>query len=307
MLYRLLLKWITKFDNNYKYCFAYWCARLYYFFERLNPVLPPPSSRPVNIMNLHFSNPVGLAAGFDKNGSLLKNINNSGFGFIEIGTININSEIESDENINSVITNLEQSKYYSTDRPITGINLGSLNNNLDQYTVNDYIKGMDTFWHLSDYMVINLSRPGSAMRSEENNNKEIDILLDQIKREHIILCKKFGTHVPIIIKVAIEYQNRTTLPETLIMACKLDFDGLLIAFENWPSTAEVISIVKEVVLLTNDLPLIVVGGIKNSADALQILKAGASLIQCHTLLVEQGPTEMKKMIHKLTLSAKEDI
>jgi dihydroorotate dehydrogenase len=304
MIYRILLKWIKRLDNSYKYCFSYWWTRIYYFLDHFNPISPPLLSRPVNSLNLHFSNPVGLAAGFDRNGSLLKNINSSGFGFIEVGTININSEIESDKNINSIIRNLEQSKYNLIDRPLIGVSLGSLKNKIDQYTVNDYIKGMDLFWNLSDYIVINLSRPGSAMRSEENKKKELHIILDWIKREHIILCKRFGTNVPIIIKVAIEYKRRKSLPETLVMACELDFDGLLIAFENWPSTTEVISTLNEIVLLTDNLPLIVVGGIKTENDAIKILNAGAKLVQCHSLLVEQGPIEMKKMIRKLILIEK---
>jgi dihydroorotate dehydrogenase len=303
-MYQLLLKFIKRIDNNHKFCFAYWWTRCVYFLERFNPLTPPLLSRPVNIMNLHFSNPVGLAAGFDRNGSLLKNINSSGFSFIEIGTVNVNSDIDTDKKLTTVVNNLQHLKDHTINHPLIGISLGSLRNNIDKHTVADYIKGLDTFWHYSDYIVINLSRPGSAMRSEENKNKELRILLEWIKHEHIMSCKKHSSYVPIIIKIAIEYKNKTKLPEILIIASELEFDGLLIAFENWPSSDEVITTVSKIYSLTNELPLIIVGGIKTAYDALKILNAGAKLVQCHSLLVEQGPIEMKKMIRKLTLIEK---
>lgn len=128
----------------------------------------------------------------------------------------------------------------------------------------------------------------------------------KIKQRHTELCKKYSNHVPIIIKVAIEYETRKTLPQTLTIACELEFDGLLIAFENWPSTVDVVATVCEISTLTRQLPLIVVGGIKTADDALQILNAGAKLVQCYTLLVDQGPAGMRKMIRKLTLLAKEN-
>ncbi len=303
MIYRSLLSVIKLIDNNLKYRFAYWWVRVYCFLNRFNPVTPPLPSHPVNVMNLNFPNPVGLAAGFDRDGKLANRLNTAGFGFIEIGTINVNSEIESDDELENIVLNLE----YSRNQALHGISLGSLRNTIDEHTVADYIQGMEIVWTYSDYIVINLSRPGSSMRSDENNKAELRMLLEKIKQEHTELSEKHRNHVPIIIKVAIDYETRKTLPETLIIAYELEFDGLLIAFENWPSSDDVITAVREISALTNQLPLIVVGGIKTANDALQILNAGAKLVQCYTFLVEQGPTEMKKMIRKLTLLAKEDI
>ena len=164
---------------------------------------------------------------------------------------------------------------------------------------------MEILWHHAHYIVINLSRPGSSMRSEVNNNAKLRYLLEKIKQGQTQLSKKHNNHVPIMIKVAIEYENKNTLPETLIIANQLEFDGLLIAFEHWPSTVDVVATVGEISTLMNQRPLIIVGGIKTEDDVLQILKAGASLVQCYSLLVDQGQAEMKKMIRKLTLLAKE--
>ena len=255
-------------------------------------------------MNLHFPNPVGLAAGYDRDGKLINSLNSAGFGFIEVGTINVNSEIESDDELDHIAQNLVNSKNQPINQALLGISLGSLRDEIDEHTVADYLQGMEIFWHYSDYIVINLSRPGSTLRSEANNNAELCNLLEKIKQGHTELCKKYNIHVPIIIKVAIEYENKNTLPDTLVIANELKFDGLLIAFENWPSPVDIAATVREISALTNQLPLIVVGGIKTADDALQILNAGANLVQCYTFLVDQGPAEMKKMIRKLTRLAK---
>lgn len=307
MIYRSLLRFVKCFNNNLKYCFAYWWVRAICILSRINPVTPPMPLYPVDIMGLHFPNPVGLAAGFDRNGKLVNSFNSAGFGFMEIGTININSEIDSDDSLKNILGNLQSQNKQSTNQQLAGISLGSLRNSLDDHTVTDYLLGMEIFWHHADYIVINLSRPGSSMRSEIDNNAGLRTLLEKVKQRHTELCEKYSSHVPVIIKVAIEYENRKTLPEILIIAYELEFDGLLIAFENWPSSSDVIATVREISTLTNQLPLIVVGGIKTANDVLQILKAGANLVQCYTLLVVQGPAEMKKMIRKLTLLAKENL
>lgn len=263
------------------------------------------TSYPINIMNLHFPNPVGLAAGYDRDGKLINSLNSAGFGFIEVGTINVNSEIESDDELDHIAQNLEHAKNQSTNQALLGVSLGSLRDEIDEHTVADYLKGMEIYWHHSDYIVINLSKPGSSIRSGANNIAKLFNLLDKIKQGHTELCKKHNSHVPIIIKVAIEYENKNTLPSTLVFANEQKFDGLLIAFENWPSSVYVITTVREISALIKELPLIIVGGIKTADDALQILNAGASLVQCYSLLVDRGPAEMKKMIDKLTQLIKE--
>ena len=261
----------------------------------------PLPSCPVNIMDLHFPNPVGLAAGFDRDGSQINSLSSIGFGFLEIGTINVNSETDTNDEQENIIRNLEQSRNQSENNTLIGVSLGSLRNYIDDHTVADYLHGMEKYWGLSDYIVINLSRPGSSMRSETNKNSALHRLLEKIKQRHTELCQKHNNHVPIVIKVAIEYNNRKRLPETLNMAHKLEFDGFLIAFENWPSSSDVVATVRKISTLINQRLLIVVGGIKTADGVLQILNAGANLVQCYTLLVDRGPAEMKKIISKCKL------
>ena len=263
------------------------------------------TSFPVEVMNLHFPNPVGLAAGFDRDGKMINRLNLAGFGFIEVGTINVNSELESNKELENIVRNLEHAKEQSTNQALIGLSLGSSRNEIDDHTVADYLQGMEIFWHHADYIVINLSRPGSSMRSEANNYAELRYLLEKIKQRHTQLCNKHNNHVPIITKVAIEYENKNISLESLTIANQLEFDGLLIAYEHWPSTADVVASVSEMSVLTSQRPLIIVGGIKSADNALKLIKAGASLVQCYSLFADQGSAGMKNMINKLSLLAKE--
>jgi len=305
MIYRLLLTVIKWIDNDLVYCFAYWWVRFYCFLK--NFILPVAflPSHPVDTMDLHFHNPVGLAAGFDRDGKLVPNLGVTGFGFVEIGTINIDSQNETGDELAEIIRDLRYSNRQSESQPLLGVSLGSLKNITDKHIAADYLHGMKTYWHCSDYLVINLSRTNSSVRSEKYNNIELRNLLKIIKQGHIELCAINGKHVPAIVKVAIECENRKKLPETLTITHELEFDGLLVAFENWTLFDDVVDTVRKISALTNQLPLIAVGGIKSADDVLKILNAGANLVQCYTLLVEQGPKEIENLIRKLPLPVRE--
>ncbi|NOG59951.1 MAG: hypothetical protein HND53_05570 [Proteobacteria bacterium] len=248
-------------------------------------------------MNIDFPNPVGLAAGFDRDGELLSSFIPAGFGFIEIGTVNVNSTCNEGESLKKIINNIQHSKSSSENKTVIGVSLGSLRDTIDDNTVADYITGMELFWNCSDYLVINLSRPGSSMRDKSTINSELHLLLNKVKQSHSELCTRHGTYRPVIVKIAIEYKKSSlSLPETLTIALELQFDGLLLAFENWPSSDDIVTALGKVLLLTNKLPLIVVGGIKTASDVSKILSAGAVLVQCYTLFVDKTPEEINKTI-----------
>ena len=101
-------------------------------------------------MGLQFPNPVGLAAGFDCDGKLARRLNTAGFGFIEIGTININSGIDSDNISTTLIHNIRCSNIKSKNQPILGVSIGSLRDKIDDHTVTDYLQGMEIVWHYAD-------------------------------------------------------------------------------------------------------------------------------------------------------------
>jgi dihydroorotate dehydrogenase len=300
MIYRLLLNLTRLINTNLKYKFAYWWVCVFSYLNRFNPVLHSLPSCPVKTMDLNFPNPVGLAAGFDRDGKLARDLVSTGFGFVEIGTINVNSEKDSDNELINIVRNLQRPGSQSADQPLLGISLGSLRDTLDEQTVADYLMGMKTLWQYSDYLVINLSRPGSSTRSAGSNKNAFSDLLEKIKQGHSDFVSRYGNRVPIIIKVAIDYQDRETLPDTLTIARELGFDGVLAAFEHWPSRDDVIVSVHEISASIQPLPLIAVGGIQTVDDVCKILEAGASLVQLYHGLVLQGPLQIRRMISQLS-------
>ncbi len=257
---------------------------------------PPTGS--INIMNLRFPSPVGLAAGFDRDGKLITALNPVGFGFIEIGTININSEMAPDDPVNPIIQNIKTARNNSSNKALIGVSLGSKRDRIDKHTVNDYLQGMRLFWDYSDYIVVNLRGPANPALSVAPKNTGLGNLLGQIKSSSTALGKDQDHPVPVLIKTTITRERVNVLPEALIRACELEFDGLLVAFENGSSTNDVIEVMHEISLLAPRLPLIIVGGIKTAQNAFEILNAGARLVQCYTLLAEQGPVYTKKMIQE---------
>ncbi len=266
------------------------------------PIKFPLPLNPVDVMGLHFPNPIGLAAGFDRNGNLLCCSEPLGFGFIEIGTINVDSQKEADNKIINIKKNLGKDSRQYKDRSRQqqwGVNLGSLRNTVDEQTISDYTKGMQLFWKDADYFVINLSRPGSPARRLNPDMKDLDELLQNIKQQHRKLTTNKVKQVPVVIKIAVDYINNEQITNVLLLAKDRGFDGAIIAFEGWLNINEVCERVRAFTATIDSFLFIVVGGIRSATDAKQILKAGASLVQIYTGLVQEGPLRTRKMIINL--------
>ncbi|RLA01944.1 MAG: hypothetical protein DRQ42_01940 [Gammaproteobacteria bacterium] len=301
MLYRLLLKVLTSSSNGSIYKYA---PLVNYFFCKLcrfSPRKLPLPLFPKNLMGLSFANPVGLAAGFDRNGKLLPYSEMIGCGFIEIGTINVDATKESDNEVMTAIQNLNKAAKYdqsSNRQQRWGINLGSLRNTLDEQTAADYNKGMDLFWHHADYLVINLSRPESDARSLDPDMNSLDTFLTNIKYHHSTLTSYHG-HVPMVAKIAVDHVHNEHIIAILLLLRDHGFDGVILAFENWPDMKPMSEYLCRLKTETDCFPLIVVGGIRSTEDIQQLMAAGASLVQIYTSLAQQGPLQTRKMISRL--------
>jgi len=307
MIYRSITRLISYLDRRLIYKFAYWHARVFSLICRWTAVPLQLPSYPLEVMGLHFPNPVGLAAGFDRDGSLFPGIACAGFGFVEIGTINSDSEKDPDEELTAIARSLQQAGIrslpadQSVARPLIGISMGSMRDQPDERSVADFLKGMAALWRHADYLVVNLSRPGSLARTMVTDNRELPGLLKEIKQAHTVLTVNSGRKVPLIIKLAIDYrQENIALPDAITVAGELGFDGVLAAFEKWPCRASVNQCVRELSATISPLSLIAVGGIRSAEDARQTIEAGAALVQLFTTLTEQGPLQTRRMITRLT-------
>lgn len=302
MFYQLTLKLLTNKKNGSIHRFAQSLIFLFCQLERLYPFKRSQPISPVDLMGLSFSNPVGLAAGFDRTGKFLPYSEFIGFGFVELGTLNIDATKALD---NSVTTTIQNLKKASTEKQSAkhpqqwGINLGSLRNTLDEQTVEDYTRGMNLFWTYTDYLVINLSRPESDARALKPDMYGLEQFITNIKLNHQTLNVEHNKYVPIVAKIAIDYHQNEATSEIIKLLKQRSFDGVILAFENWPDIHQISEYIRRLKTIHDDFPLIVVGGIRSTQDGQQLIAAGASLVQVYTTLVQQGPLQTRQMIAKM--------
>lgn len=299
MIYRLVIKLLGSTNRPLMYKFAYLYNYLFCKWYRFLPVKRSLAVSPVDVMGLSFANPIGLAAGFDREGKFLCYSAVTRLGFIEIGTINIDANHDV-SNLTQHLANADRYFNNSDKQQLWGVNLGSLSNELDAKTIVDYSKGMALFWHYADYLVINLSRPESPARKSNPDIEGLTSFLTAIKQQHTQLTTDNNNLVPVVVKVAIDYRHNEHTITLLSLVRDLGFDGVIIAFENWPDITKVSDFLCVLKAAIGSFPLLVVGGIRSLEDAQQVLAAGASLVQIYTSLVQQGSLAIRKMIFGLS-------
>ena len=302
MIYRAMTAPLARISRGLPYAVAYLYTRLISLVRRVMPGILPLPIRPVAVMGLSFPNPVGLAAGFDRTGRLSRDIAAAGLGFIEVGTVNANASLLRDPALRRCVRNLRRfhdrrgDGAAATPRPLVGISLGSLRDPEDELAILDIQLGMTALWRYVDYLVINLSRPGSPLRSSAAGRTEVFNLLQGVKQRYDALLQASDRHVPIVIKVLIEPRAEgCALPVAALIARELNFDGVLAAFEQWPERGTVEQCIAVVAERIRPLPLIAVGGIRTAADARRALTAGAALVQIYTALVRKGPLGVRRI------------
>lgn len=282
--------------------------------------------QPSHVMGLDFPNPVGLAAGLDKNGAYLDALASLGFGFIEIGTVTprpqpgnpkprlyrippaqaiINRMGFNNEGVDKLVQNVLQSNY----RGILGINIGkNFDTPLAQAT-EDYLIGLRKVYMHASYVTINISSPNTSQLRQLQNSTELESLLSALKTEQARLSDQYGSYTPLAIKIAPDLDaSQLEVIASLLLKYKMDAviatnttisreglgnlphasegGGLSGAPLTQRSTAMVHTLAS---LLQQAVPIIGVGGIMSPLDARAKMEAGASLVQLYTGLIYQGP------------------
>jgi dihydroorotate dehydrogenase len=272
-----------------------------------------------NILNLSFDNPIGMAAGFDKNGEVPNELLKMGFGFVEVGTVtprpqegNPKPRIFRLEEAEGMINRLgfnskgaEKVKLKLKNRQkigVLGVNIGA--NKDSDNMMDDYIYGLKTFYKIADYITINISSPNTPNLRKLQQKQNIRELLNLISAEKPINC-----NLPILLKISPDI-NQTELSDIIEAAIDSKIDGLIIS--NTTIDKSMVGkiknshqdgglsgkplfnlstrlLAKAYTISEGKIPLIGVGGISNGYDAFLKIKAGASLIQLYTGLVFQGP------------------
>jgi len=303
----------------------------------LNPFRQNVAPKPRSFMGLRFPNPVGLAAGLDKNGDCIDGLAALGFGFLEIGTVTPKPQpgnpkprlfrlVEQQALINRLGFNSRGIEYL-LDRVrarradvILGINIGKnvftpLENALD-----DYLIGLREVYGAADYVTINISSPNTPGLRKLQTGETLDHLLGGLAAERDQLAQTHGRHVPLLVKIApdLEPDELPSLCESLV---RHRIDGVIATnttlsragaessihageaggLSGAPLLHPSTEIVRRLSLtFGGELPIIACGGIMSPEDARTKFDAGASLIQIYSGLIFKGPTLIREIVDSLS-------
>ena len=285
-----------------------------------------PKPDPRTVMGLEFPNPVGLAAGADKNGDCIAGFGALGFGFIELGGVTPRPQpgnpkprvfrIAASRAIinrlgfnNQGVDNLVGKLRHHTYRGILGVNLGK---NLDtplEKAADDYAISYAKIYQYCDFATINISSPNTKNLRQLQGEDELGPILRRMKDEQARLADRHGKHVPLVVKIAPDL-DASQIEAVARLAVSHGMDGItatnttiardgVVGQEHAQeagglSGAPVFEPSNRVIRalahhLDGALPIIGVGGIMSGADARAKIDAGASLVQFYTGLIYRGP------------------
>lgn len=287
---------------------------------------------PITLMGLTFKNPVGLAAGLDKNGEYIDALASLGFGFIEIGTVTpkaqpgnpkprlfrlvkqeaiINRMGFNSKGMDYVIQQLQKTKY----RGVLGINIGKNKDTPQENAVDDYLLGFRAFWKYASYIVINISSPNTPGLRDLQQEEMLSNLLRPLKQEQQSIFMTHQKYVPLVVKISPDLSD-AELQSIARVLLKEKMDGVIATntsihrhgIQNSPYVNESgglsgrplfapnTQIIRKLhALLQDQIPIIGVGGIMDEDSAKAKFAAGAKLIQLYTGFIFAGPGLVKRL------------
>ena len=303
----------------------------------LNKYLYPPlEDKPVNVMGLNFKNPVGLAAGMDKNGDYITALNALGFGFLEIGTVTprpqpgnpkprlfrlpehqaiINRMGFNNLGIDHLLAQTQHSAYDG----ILGINIGKNFDTPIENATEDYLIGLRKAYASASYITINISSPNTKNLRQLQQGDSVASLIATLKEEQLKLQREQGFYVPLAVKIAPDLSDEE-ISHIAKLLLRFEIDGViatnttiardLIAghplaneaggLSGAPVKNQATHVVRGLAFeLNGKVAIIAAGGILCAADAKEKLTAGASLVQVYSGLIYRGPQLIEDIIKSL--------
>lgn len=290
---------------------------------------------PVEVMGLKLANPVGLAAGLDKDGRAIDGLAGLGFGFLEMGTVTpvaqpgnprprlfrlpehnaiINRMGFNNDGVAALCARVRASRY----RGVLGINIGRNASTVPAQAIQDYLAGLEAVYTLASYVTINISSPNTKGLRDMQAGDALDELLTQMVRRRDALAQQHGRRLPLAVKIAPDLQ-----PAELegiarrLLAHKLDAviaTNTTISRHNLPARWQAaqggvsgtpvagrsVHIIRQLApMLDGALPIIGVGGIDNGAAAVEKLAAGAVAVQLYSGLIYQGPGLVRECVEAI--------
>lgn len=282
---------------------------------------------PTKAFGLTFPNPVGLAAGLDKNGAHIDALLALGFGSIEIGTVTpraqpgnpkprmfrlpqhravINRLGFNNQGVAALVANVERARRKTG---LLGINIGRNKDTSNDRAASDYLYCLERVYPLADYITVNISSPNTAGLRELQEEQALRQLIGALRESQEELGAQHGKRVPMLVKIAPDLSDEDIDAVARVLR-DLSVDGVIatnttvsrISVQDHPLAHETgglsgaplmnqstMVLRKLRTRLPDSIPVIGVGGILSGADAVAKMSAGATLVQCYTGLVYRGP------------------
>ncbi|MEX0565854.1 quinone-dependent dihydroorotate dehydrogenase [Raoultella terrigena] len=290
-------------------------------------------SKPVTCMGLTFKNPLGLAAGLDKNGECIDALGAMGFGSIEIGTVTPRAQPGNDKprifrlvaaeglinrmgfnnlGVDNLVENVKKAHFDG----ILGINIGKNKDTPVEQGKDDYLICMEKVYPYAGYIAINISSPNTPGLRTLQYGDALDDLLSGIKNKQLELQQKHQKYVPVAVKIAPDLSleeliqvadslvrhnidgviaTNTTLDRSLVQGMQYcDETGGLSGRPLQLKSTEIIRML--VTELNGRLPIIGVGGIDSAIAAREKIAAGATLVQIYSGFIFKGPPLIKEIV-----------
>ncbi|MDI9246906.1 quinone-dependent dihydroorotate dehydrogenase [Marinobacter sp. CHS3-4] len=302
----------------------------------IRAMVKPPADLPVEVMGLNFPNPVGLAAGLDKNADHLDALGSLGFGFIEVGTVTpvaqpgnpkprmfrlqehqaiINRMGFNNFGLEHLLDRVSHRKYSG----VLGINVGKNKVTPNEESESDYRKGIAAVYNCADYITVNVSSPNTPGLRDLQFGDSLKGLMFAIKDEQARCQAKSGRYVPLAIKIAPDMDDagirfvaqavkdsgldgviatNTTISREAVRGHKhADEAGGLSGLPVRDASTRVIkSLYAE---LGDDVPIIGVGGVTDGNSAAEKIQAGAKLVQLYTGFIYRGPALIRESVEAI--------
>ena len=282
---------------------------------------------PTKAFGLTFPNPVGLAAGMDKNGAHIDALLALGFGFVEIGTVTpraqagnpkprmfrlpqyqavINRLGFNNEGVDALVRNVERAR---RKKGLLGINIGKNKDTSNERAASDYLYCLERVYPLADYITVNISSPNTAGLRELQEEQSLRRLVGCLREAQERLASQHGKRVPVLVKIAPDLADadidavarvladmgvdgvvatNTTVARTAVQGDR--HAGEVGGLSGAPLMGQATLVLRRLrARLPESIPLVGVGGILSGADAVAKMAAGANLVQCYTGLVYRGP------------------
>ncbi|MDY7220375.1 quinone-dependent dihydroorotate dehydrogenase [Denitrificimonas sp. JX-1] len=296
-------------------------------------VIKQPTSLPVTVMGIEFPNPVGLAAGLDKNGDAILGLSGLGFGFIEIGTVTPRPQLGNPKprlfrlpaaegvinrmgfnnlGVDHLVERVENANFSG----VLGINIGKNADTPVENAADDYLLCMDKVYRHASYITVNISSPNTPGLRTLQFGDSLRNLLSTLRQRQEELTALHGKYVPLAIKIAPDMSDEEIVEvANILIETRMDaviatnttlsrngVEGMLHADESGglsgapvrEQSTHVVRVLAEI--LQGRLPIIAVGGITDGRHAAEKIAAGASLVQVYSGFIYNGPKLIRESV-----------